>query len=251
MSMVASSKTTGRTRDGTNIDDQLLHKLGLYFYRPCWESFEKKTGRDDGTKFDAVIIKPLTAPDRAGMSRIHNMRIDNADIEHDLIMTFPYFCNKGLKFGSFVVLLSEHYMAVSRMSSFSSANFFAMSYSNTFVFETTIVTDRHISGFSKTVCNFAVVARTANRHPDRFQPNFNDKFVYVNRHSPANSVVLSNILWSTKKLTKLRTRELLRRTKKSIRLFSVTVQLFISLESNVMDPHDETFSAAIAAMGIN
>lgn len=47
---------------------------------------------------------------------------------------------------------------------------------------------------------------------------------------------------------KPRNQRAFKKAKKSIRLGSTIIHLFTSLESNGMDSHSETFSAAIAAM---
>lgn len=155
-----------------------------------------------------------------------------------------------IKSGSYVFLLCDHYIIMPWMSSCTNAGFLVIPYPYKFVYRTTTVPYRHISGFPKIVLNSAVVAETAWRHPDEFQPNFTDVFVDVDCPSLTNSAATSNILWSTKKLMKPGTREPLRKTKQSIRLISAIVQIFTPLEGNVLDLYGATFSTASAALGI-
>lgn len=158
--------------------------------------------KDHCTKFDAIIAKPPTPPDRTGTSRIHKTHTDEAGIENESIVELSYFCKKVLNSRPHVISLCEHYMISQWISPFANIGFLVVRFPYMFVFRTTTVPVQHTSDIPGNVCNFAMVAKTTGEYPVGFQPNFNDRFLDVDCPSLRNSAVISNILWSTEKLTK-------------------------------------------------
>lgn len=250
LSKTTSTQRTGPIRDERDVGQYSLHKLGLHFHRHCCQTFDKERRKENCTKFDAVIIEVPAASDRTGTSRTHNMRTNETNIVNNWIFDFPYFCEKVLKYGPYIVLLCVHYMIMPRISSFTNAGFSVIPYPYTFVSGTTTVPDRQIFGFSKNVCNFAVVAKTTGRHPGGFQPNINDWFVNANCFSLKNSAVISNIFWWAKKLMKPETRKSLWKTEKSIGWTYAIIQLLTRLDSNFIDLYGKTLPDVIYGMDI-
>lgn len=112
------------------------------------------------------------------------------------LRSFHIFCKKVKKSGLYdIVVLCDHSMLLPWMSAFSSSGLSVIPYPQKVVYRMYTVPERHISGFSKSGCQLAVIEKSHSTHPGGLKPNSSDRFVGVDCGPFADSSVQSKLFW--------------------------------------------------------
>lgn len=121
-------------------------------------------------------------------------------------------------------------------------------YPYAFLYNDTIVSNRHTAKFSNDLLQQAVLAKAPGLQPKHFAPHFDFRLTDIESHFSKRDDVIFNIVSSTRKLRRSGSRQLVCKNGKRVSLISCIVDLFTLSKGSVLDKYASTMPAPIVAL---